>query len=106
MKLIVLGGDGFCGWPTALHLSDLGHDTVIVDNLSRREIDAELGAGSLTPIRPIEERIAAWHSVSGREIRFVKADVTEFDTILDLLRAPSVRTPWCISPSSAPRPTR
>ena len=87
MKLIVLGGDGFCGWPTALHLSDLGHDTVIVDNLSRREIDAELGAGSLTPIRPIEERIAAWHSVAGREIRFVKADATEFDTVLDLLRA-------------------
>ena len=86
MKIVVLGGDGFCGWPTALHLSNIGHDTVIVDNLSRRKIDAELGAESLTPIWPIEDRVAAWHGVSGREIRFIKADVTEFDTVLDLLR--------------------
>ena len=86
MKILVLGGDGFCGWPTALHLSDLAHDVVIVDNLSRRRIDAELGAESLTPIRPIEERISTWQEVSGKEIRFVEADVTEFDTVLGLLR--------------------
>ena len=86
MRYIVLGGDGFCGWPTALHLSDLGHDTVIVDNLSRRRIDAELGAGSLTPIRDIGERIAAWRDVTGRTIRFIEADVTRFATLLDLLR--------------------
>ena len=49
-KVIVLGGDGFCGWPTSLHLSDQGHDVVIVDNLSRRNIDVELGCDSLTPI--------------------------------------------------------
>ena len=87
MKILVLGGDGFCGWPTALHLSDLAHDVVIVDNLSRRRIDAELGAESLTPIRPIEERLSAWREVSGRKIPFVEADVTDFDTVLDLLRA-------------------
>ena len=87
MKIVVLGGDGFCGWPTALHLSNLGYDTVIVDNLSRRKIDAELGAESLTPISPIEDRVAAWHGVSGRKIRFIKADVTEFDTVLDLFRS-------------------
>ena len=50
-KVIVLGGDGFCGWPTSLHLSDQGHDVVIVDNLSRRNIDTELGCSSLTPIQ-------------------------------------------------------
>eukprot|EP00957_Ditylum_brightwellii_P154002 11721863-Ditylum_brightwellii.AAC.1 len=49
-KVIVLGGDGFCGWPTSLYLSDQGHDVVIVDNLSRRNIDNELGCNSLTPI--------------------------------------------------------
>lgn len=53
-KVIVLGGDGFCGWPTSLHLSDQGHDVVIVDNLSRRNIDTELGCSSLTPIQPPE----------------------------------------------------
>lgn len=49
-KVLVLGGDGFCGWPTSLYLSDKGHDVVIVDNLSRRNIDIELGCDSLTPI--------------------------------------------------------
>ena len=55
-KVIVLGGDGFCGWPTSLHLSDQGHDIVIVDNLSRRNIDIELGCDSLTPIQAPEVR--------------------------------------------------
>jgi len=60
MRILILGGDGFCGWPTALHLSALGHDVDILDNLSRRRIDDELGVQSLTPIRPIAERIEAW----------------------------------------------
>ena len=87
MKIVVLGGDGFCGWPTALHLSDLAHDVIVADNLSRRRIDAELGAASLTPIRPIGTRLDAWRSVSGRTIRFVELDACEFDALLDLLRA-------------------
>ena len=49
MRIIILGGDGFCGWPTALHLSDLGYDIIIVDDLSRRKIDVELECESLTP---------------------------------------------------------
>ncbi|MGH7767186.1 MAG: NAD-dependent epimerase/dehydratase family protein [Candidatus Binatia bacterium] len=68
MKIIVLGGDGFCGWPTSLHLSARGHDVVIVDNLSRRKIDVELEVESLTPIRSLSERIAAWKAVSASEI--------------------------------------
>ena len=59
MKILILGGDGFCGWPTALHLSNLGHDVAIVDNLSRREIDIELECDSLTPIRPMGEGLRA-----------------------------------------------
>ncbi len=70
MKIIVLGGDGFCGWPTALHLSKRGHDIVIVDNLSRRKIDVELEIESLTPIRPIHARLKAWRELTGREIAF------------------------------------
>ena len=57
MRLLILGGDGFCGWPTSLHLSALGHDVAIVDNLSRRKIDNELECESLTPIRPMGERL-------------------------------------------------
>ena len=59
MKIVVLGGDGFCGWPTSLHLSNLGHDVLIADNLSRRRIDPELSTDSLTPISPIQKRIEA-----------------------------------------------
>eukprot|EP00747_Dinoflagellata_sp_TGD_P163239 gnl/TRDRNA2_/TRDRNA2_181701_c0_seq1.p1 gnl/TRDRNA2_/TRDRNA2_181701_c0~~gnl/TRDRNA2_/TRDRNA2_181701_c0_seq1.p1 ORF type:complete len:579 (+),score=101.87 gnl/TRDRNA2_/TRDRNA2_181701_c0_seq1:50-1786(+) len=74
---LVLGGDGFCGWPTALHLSENGHKVVIVDNLLRRKIDDELGTQSLTPICSPEERVAAWKEVSDKDIEFVKTDVSE-----------------------------
>jgi UDP-sulfoquinovose synthase len=77
VKVLVLGGDGFCGWPTALHLSDIGHDVVVVDNLSRRAIDLELEVDSLTPIRPMGERIRVWKEVSGKTIRFENLDLAE-----------------------------
>jgi len=67
-KIIILGGDGFCGWPNALYLSKRGHEVTIVDNLSRRKIDIELEVESLTPIRSLGERIRAWKEVSGAEI--------------------------------------
>ena len=73
-KVIVLGGDGFCGWPTALHLSKNGCDVLIVDNLSRRNIDNELEVDSLTPISPMGVRLKAWKEVSGRHIEFVNFD--------------------------------
>jgi UDP-sulfoquinovose synthase len=87
MKVLVLGGDGFCGWPTALHLSARGWDVAIVDNLSRRAIDQELEVQSLTPIRPILDRIAAWKEISGREIGFVDLTVgKDFDGLVALIR--------------------
>jgi UDP-sulfoquinovose synthase len=86
MRVLVLGGDGFCGWPTALYLSDRGHDVTILDNLSRRKIDVDLEVESLTPVRPISERLAAWREVSGREIGFVNVDLaTEYDRLAALL---------------------
>ncbi|WP_420327885.1 NAD-dependent epimerase/dehydratase family protein [Mameliella sp.] len=93
-KVLVIGGDGFCGWPTALHLSELGHDVVIADNLSRRSIDAELGAESLTPIASIEERISAWKDVSGKTIGFaqidVAKDIAELRDLLEEMRPDTV----------------
>ena len=86
MKVIVLGGDGFCGWPTALHLSNLGHSIIIVDNLSRRNIDNELEVSSLTPIAPIGQRLKAWKEVSGKDIKFVNIDIAEeYDRLIALL---------------------
>lgn len=87
MRTLVLGGDGFCGWPTALHLSAKGHDVAIVDNLSRRRIDDELGVQSLTPIQDIETRLAAWTEVSGKTIAFHPLTVgKDFDGLLAILK--------------------
>ncbi|GAB3875295.1 NAD-dependent epimerase/dehydratase family protein [Kibdelosporangium lantanae] len=87
MRILVLGGDGFCGWPTALHLSDRGHDVSIVDNLSRRAIDLEMEVDSLTPIRPIGERLRVWHEVSGQRIGFHMLDLAEdYDLLAALLK--------------------
>ncbi len=77
MRILVLGGDGFCGWPTSLYLSDKGHDVVIVDNLSRRNIDNELEVGSLTPISPMSVRLRAWQEISGKELTWHRFDVAE-----------------------------
>jgi len=87
MRVLILGGDGFCGWPTSLHLSARGHEVAIVDNGSRRRIDEELGAGSLTPIASLKARLAAWRQVSGRAI--AAHDITvgqNFEALLALLR--------------------
>src|SRR6185312_5972995 len=77
VRVLILGGDGFCGWPTALHLSDRGHEVVIVDNLSRRNIDNELEVSSLTPIAPMGVRLKAWKEVSDNEIGYERFDVAE-----------------------------
>ncbi|MCB1464591.1 MAG: NAD-dependent epimerase/dehydratase family protein [Nitratireductor sp.] len=75
MKIAILGGDGFVGWPTSLHLSQAGHEIHILDNLSRRWIDTELGVQSLTPIDSIQERNRIWHAETGRRIRFHLLDL-------------------------------
>lgn len=86
MKTLVLGGDGFCGWPTALHLAKNGHDIVVVDNLSRRNIDTELSSRSLTDIASISDRVARARQLTGN-IRFEHLDVaTEQDKLISLLR--------------------
>ena len=88
MRVLVLGGDGFCGWPTALHLSSRGYAVGIIDNLSRRRIDLELGVQSLTPILPLTQRIAAWKDVSGHALD--QFDLTlgeDFDALVELLEA-------------------
>ena len=88
MRIAILGGDGFIGWPATLHLSGAGHDVTIVDNLSRRRIDNELGVQSLTPIAPIEERRRVWQQESGRTLDFERLDVaTEYERLKAWLAA-------------------
>jgi UDP-sulfoquinovose synthase len=77
MRIAVLGGDGFVGWPTVLHLSQLGHEIHIVDNLSRRWIDTELGVQSLTPMDSIQERCRIWKQLTGAKLHFHLLDIAQ-----------------------------
>ena len=77
MKIIITGGDGFCGWPTSLHLSRVGHEILILDNLSRRKIDIELNTDSYTNICSIQERIQTWNSINETPIQFKMINIAE-----------------------------
>jgi UDP-sulfoquinovose synthase len=81
MRVLILGGDGFCGWPTALHFSARGHEVEILDNLSRRGWDEELGTSSLVPIAPLEDRVAAWKRLTGRTIAVAIGDLTKYEAV-------------------------
>ena len=79
MNIAVLGGDGYCGWATALYLSQKGHTVAIVDNYVRRLWDHELGAQTLTPIRPLTDRLRVWQNLTGKTIEMFVGDVTDYD---------------------------
>ena len=85
MRVLVLGGDGYCGWPTALHLSARGYEVSIVDNFVRRLWDHELGVETLTPIRPLHERVAIWEEVSGHRIPTFAVDVASYHALADVV---------------------
>jgi UDP-sulfoquinovose synthase len=86
MRIIVAGGDGFCGWPTALYLSKQGHEVTIVDNLVRRKYDDELRSNSVTPIASLEDRVAKWKDVSGKEIKTFIGDLNHYDFLSEVFR--------------------
>jgi UDP-sulfoquinovose synthase len=85
MRIIVLGGDGYCGWATALYLSSKGHAVAIVDNFMRRQWDHELGAQTLTPIRPLSERVKTWHELTGNTMECFVGDVTDYDFLSSVI---------------------
>lgn len=86
-KVLVLGGDGFCGWPTSLYLSEKGHDVIVADNLSRRKIDVELGCDSLTPLASIEDRVKVWNKINKSNMRFRFLDLQhDFAELLNLIK--------------------
>jgi UDP-sulfoquinovose synthase len=69
MRVLILGGDGYLGWPTALRFSARGHEVSVVDNFSRRRWHREHGTDTLTPIRDLDERVGAWREITGESIR-------------------------------------
>jgi UDP-sulfoquinovose synthase len=87
MRIAILGGDGYCGWATALYLSNKGHSVAIVDNFSRRLWDFELGVQTLTPIRPLPERLAVWQQLTGRTIETFVGDVTDYEFVASMIES-------------------
>ena len=85
MKIAILGGDGYCGWATALYLSSKGHSVAIIDNFSRRQWDYELGVQTLTPIKPLSERLNVWQQLTGRKIDLYVGDVTDYDFVASMI---------------------
>lgn len=87
MKILIAGGDGFCGWPTALYFSEKGHDVAIADSMIRRQWDDELGSNSLTPIASLKERVTTWKTVSGKTIETFVGDLMDYDFVEEMLRS-------------------
>ena len=77
MKIIVLGGDGYLGWPTALHLSAAGHQVAVADNFARRGYDFEMGVDSLTPIESLQTRVTTWRQLTGQSIAVYIGDLCD-----------------------------
>jgi UDP-sulfoquinovose synthase len=86
MKILIAGGDGFCGWPSALYFSQRGHDVAIADNMIRRKWDKELGTQSLVPIESLEKRVAAWREVSGKDMRLFVGDFMDYEFVESMFR--------------------
>jgi UDP-sulfoquinovose synthase len=86
MRVAVLGGDGYCGWATALYLSSQGHSVAIADNFLRRQWDHELGVQTLTPIRPLSDRLRVWQQLTGKAIELFVGDVTEYDFLSSVVK--------------------
>src|SRR5580692_8121740 len=87
MKICVLGGDGYCGWATALYLSKKGHSVAIVDNFIRRQWDFELGAQTLTPIQPLRDRLRVWQELTDKSIELFVGDVNDYDFLSGAIEA-------------------
>ncbi|MBD1825439.1 NAD-dependent epimerase/dehydratase family protein [Cyanobacteria bacterium FACHB-DQ100] len=79
MKVLVIGGDGYCGWATALYLSNRGHEVGILDSLVRRHWDNELCIDTLTPIAPIKQRLQRWKDLTGKTIDLFIGDITNYE---------------------------
>jgi UDP-sulfoquinovose synthase len=86
MKVLVIGGDGYCGWATALYLSNKGYEVGIIDSLVRRHWDLELGVQTLTPIAPIQQRLQRWRDLTGKYIDLLVGDITNYEFLSKAMR--------------------
>ncbi len=86
MRVLILGGDGYLGWPTAMHLSAAGHSVAVLDNGAKRQWERDLGIEPLLPIASLSERVDVWKTLSGSAIRIFHADLCEYDQVESVFR--------------------
>jgi UDP-sulfoquinovose synthase len=86
MRILVLGGDGYLGWPTALHLSEAGHEVAVADNFARRQYDYEMGVDSLVPIESLQTRVRVWREVTGKSLGIYIGDLCDADFTYQTVR--------------------
>jgi UDP-sulfoquinovose synthase len=86
MRVLVIGGDGYCGWATALYLANRGHEVAILDSLVRRHWDAQLQVDTLTPIAPIQQRLQRWKDLTGKPIDLFIGDICDYSFLINSLR--------------------
>jgi UDP-sulfoquinovose synthase len=103
MNTLILGGDGYLGWPTAMRLSMKGHQVTVVDNYMRRNACTELDVGMLYPLPTLIERAQIWHEKTGLEIKVVIGDLTEPELMRSLFNG-TVAYQWALNPSYSGRP--
>jgi UDP-sulfoquinovose synthase len=84
---MIIGGDGYCGWATALHLSNKGYEVAIVDSLVRRLFDHQLGLDSLTPITSIQNRVRRWKTLTGKTIQLYIDDICDFEFLSEAFKS-------------------
>lgn len=95
-RILILGGDGYLGWPTAMHFSNRGYDVTVVDNYFRRNACTELDTGMLYPVPTLIERAKIWHEKTGREIKVVIGDLANPETMRSLFDG-RVRYQWAVN---------
>jgi UDP-sulfoquinovose synthase len=102
MRIVILGGDGYLGWPTALRFSRLGHEVMIIDNFSRRRYVDDCGSDSITPIDTLSERISRWNSISATSLTHQFGDVNDYAFISGVMRdfTPQVIVHYAEQPSA------
>jgi len=86
LRILVLGGDGYLGWPTAMYLSARGHTVGVLDNGVRRQYDHELGSGSLVPIETMRTRVRVWQERTGERIEAFHGDLLDAEFTYDTIR--------------------
>ena len=96
MSILILGGDGYLGWPTAMHFSNLGHEVTVVDNYFRRNACNEMDSGMLYPIPTLVERAKIWHEHTGKEIKVIIGDLAE-PSLMRSLFTSDIDYSWAIS---------